>query len=58
MRAQSALSDETLAELGISPSADVHSARDADKLGIDLTGPEHDGVDSVDFELELEIDNG
>ena len=49
MQAQTILSPETLATLGISAGTDVHPARDADQLGIELTGPEHDGVDVADF---------
>jgi hypothetical protein len=29
--------------------AQLHSVRDADKLGIELIGPEHDDVDASDF---------
>lgn len=49
MQAQTVLSTEVIAELGIMASSDVHCARDADKLGIDLAGPEHDCVDPSDF---------
>lgn len=49
MQAQSILSPETMAALGISAGTDVHPARDADQLGIELTGPEHDDVDASDF---------
>lgn len=49
MIASAALTSETIANLGIISSADVHSAIFADKLGIDLSGPEHDDVDPSDF---------
>jgi hypothetical protein len=49
MQAMTPLSPQTRAELGIPPDAQLHSARDADKLGIDLMGPEHDDVDASDF---------
>ena len=49
MRALTTLSPQTMAELGIPDDAEVHSVRDADKLGIDLIGPEHDDVDALDF---------
>jgi len=49
MQAKSIFSAQTLAELDISPDKEVHPARDADQLGIDLLGPEHDDVDSSDF---------
>jgi hypothetical protein len=49
MQALTILSPETIAELGIMTSSDVHSARDADKLGINLSGPEHDDVDPSTF---------
>lgn len=49
MQAVTTLSPETIAELGIVASAEVHSARDADKLGIEQDGPEHDDVDLLDF---------
>lgn len=50
MQAQSILSPETMAALGILAGAEVHPARDADQLGIELAGPEHDDVDASDFE--------
>ena len=49
MRALTTLSPQTMAELGIQADSEVHSGRDADKLGIDLIGPEHDDVDALDF---------
>ena len=49
MQAMTPLSPQTMAELGIAADAEVHSVRDADKLGIDLLGPEHDDVDALDF---------
>ena len=49
MRALTTLSPQTMAELGIPDDSEVHSVRDADKLGIDLIGPEHDDVDALDF---------
>ena len=49
MQALTILSPETIAELGIMTRSDVHSVRDADKLGIDLSGTEHDDVDPSDF---------
>jgi hypothetical protein len=49
MQAMTPLSPQTLAELGIPADSEVHSVRDADKLGIDLNGPEHDDVDALDF---------
>ena len=49
MQAMTPLSPQTLAELGIPADSEVHSVRDADKLGIELIGPEHDDVDALDF---------
>ena len=49
MQALTPLSSQTMAELGIPADSEVHSVRDADKLGIDLIGPEHDDVDALDF---------
>ena len=49
MQALTTLSPQTMAELGIPADSEVHSVRDADKLGIDLIGPEHDDVDALDF---------
>jgi len=49
MQALTPLSPQTMAELGIPADSEVHSVRDADKLGIDLIGPEHDDVDTLDF---------
>ena len=49
MQALTPLSPSTMAELGIPADSEVHSVRDADKLGIDLIGPEHDDVDASDF---------
>jgi hypothetical protein len=49
MQSMTPLSPQTLAELGIPVDSEVHSVRDADKLGIDLIGPEHDDVDVSDF---------
>ena len=49
MQALTPLSPQTMAELGIPADSEVHSVRDADKLGIDLIGPEHDEVDALDF---------
>jgi len=49
MQALTTLSPQTMVELGIPADSEVHSVRDADKLGIDLIGPEHDDVDTLDF---------
>ena len=49
MQAMTPLSPQTMTELGIPTDAQVHSIRDADKLGIELSGPEHDDVDALDF---------
>ncbi len=49
MQAMTPLSPQTMAELGIPADSEVHSVRDADKLGIELIGPEHDDVDALDF---------
>jgi hypothetical protein len=49
MQAMTPLSPQTMAELGIQADSEVHSVRDADKLGIELHGPEHDDVDALDF---------
>jgi len=49
MQALTPLSPQTMAELGIPSDSEVHSVRDADKLGIDLIGSEHDDVDTLDF---------
>lgn len=49
MQALTTISPQTMAELGIPADSEVHSVRDADKLGIDLIGPEHDDVDPLDF---------
>lgn len=49
MQAQLILSPETMAALGISAGTEVHPAREAEQLGIELTGPEHDDVDASDF---------
>ncbi|WP_198674666.1 hypothetical protein [Rhodoferax ferrireducens] len=49
MRALTTLSPQTMAELDIPADSEVHSVRDADKLGIDLISPEHDDVDALDF---------
>ena len=49
MQALTPLSPQTMVELGIPADSEVHSVRDADKLGIDLIGPEHDDVDASDF---------
>ncbi len=49
MQAMTPLSTQTMAELGIPADSEVHSVREADKLGIDLIGPEHDDVDALDF---------
>ncbi len=49
MQAMTPLSPQTMAELGIPADSEVHSVRDADKLGIELNGPEHDDVDALDF---------
>jgi hypothetical protein len=49
MQALTALSPQTMTELGIPTDAQVHSVRDADQLGIELSGPEHDEVDASDF---------
>ena len=49
MQAMTPLSEQTMAELGIPADAQLHSVRDAEKLGIELSGPEHDDVDALDF---------
>ena len=49
MQALTTLSPQTMAELGIPADSEVHSVRDADILGINLIGPEHDDVDALDF---------
>ncbi len=49
MQAATPLSPQTMVELGIPADSEVHSVRDADKLGIDIIGPEHDHVDALDF---------
>jgi hypothetical protein len=49
MQALTTLSPQTMAELGIPADSEVHSVRDADKLGIELIGPEHDDVDALGF---------
>jgi hypothetical protein len=49
MQAQMILSPDTMAAMSIAADADVHLIRDADKLGIELSGPEHDDVDALDF---------
>jgi len=49
MQAQLILSPETFAALGISAGTEVHPAREAEQLGVELTGPEHDDVDVTDF---------
>ena len=49
MQALTPFSPQTMAELGIPADAQLHSVRDADKLGIDLISPEHDDVDPLDF---------
>lgn len=49
MQTLTPLSPQTMAELGIPTEAQLHSVRDADKLGIELSGPEHDDVDALDF---------
>jgi len=49
MKALIPLCPQTMAEQGIPSDAQVHSVSDADKLGIELNGPEHDDVDTMDF---------
>jgi hypothetical protein len=49
MQALTPLTSQTIAELGIPADSEVHSVRDTDKLGIELNGPEHDDVDTMDF---------
>jgi hypothetical protein len=49
MQAHTTFSTETLAALGITPETETYSVRDADKLGIDRTGPEYDNVAASDF---------
>ena len=49
MQALTTLSPQTMVELGIPTDAQLHPVRDADKLGIDLIGSEHDDVDTLDF---------
>ena len=49
MQALIPLSPQTMTELGIPIEVQLHSVRDADKLGIELNGPEHDDVDASDF---------
>jgi hypothetical protein len=48
MQAVTTLSPETMAELGILASAELYSVHDADRLGIELIGAEHDDLDSTD----------
>ena len=49
MQVLTPLSPQTMTELGIPTETQLHSIRDADKLGIELNGPEHDDVDASDF---------
>ncbi len=49
MQALTALSPQTMTELGIPTESEVHSVRDVDQLGIELSGPEHEDVDASDF---------
>ena len=49
MQAQTILSTKTMAALGILVGTEVHPAQDAEQLGIELIGPEHDDVDPSDF---------
>ncbi len=55
MQAQSLLSPQTMAALGIPAGTEVHPAREAEQLGIELSGPEHDAVDASDF---VEVSHG
>ena len=49
MQAMTPLSPQTMSELGIPTEAQLHPVRDAEKLGIELSGPEYDDVDALDF---------
>ncbi len=49
MQAMTAISPLTMTELGIPTDAQLHSVREADQLGIEISGPEHDDVDALDF---------
>lgn len=49
MNADSVFAPDTIAELGLVASTELHPSHDADQLGIDLSGPEHDDVDPSDF---------
>ncbi len=49
MQAQTSLSPETIAMLGITENVSVYPAKDFDKLGIDTSGPEYQNVSPSDF---------
>jgi len=49
MHANTVLKPDTIAELGLVASAELHPFHAADQLGIDLSGPEHDDVDPSNF---------
>ena len=49
MQAGTALSPETIAALGIASSTALYPAKDSEKLGIDMTGPEYLDVQPSDF---------
>lgn len=49
MNADTVLTPDTIAELGLLAGTELHPSHAADQLGIDLSGPEHDDVDPSDF---------
>lgn len=49
MNADTVLTPDTMAELGLLASSELHPSHAADPLGIDLSGPEHDDADPSDF---------
>lgn len=49
MNADTVFTPDTIAELGLVASTELHPSHVADQLGIDLSGPEHDDVDPSDF---------
>ena len=49
MQAQTSLSPETIATLGMAENTSVYPAKDFDKLGIDTSGPEYQNVTPSDF---------
>ncbi len=56
MQIKELISPELIEAMGILASANVYPARDADKLGIDLTGPEYQNLDSLDWMKEFNQD--